>query len=789
MAPLTAAIPQLSSAGWIFLIPLLPLVGAAINGLFGAALQRRFGARVVHVVAIGVMLAAAGLALGAVGQLAALPPSARYLHDRVFPMLAIGQLHVDCALAVDPLSAVMLLVITLVGTLIHVYSAGYMHDDPAQWRFFAYLNLFIFAMLLLVMGDGFVTLFFGWEGVGLCSYLLIGFWYRERRNASAGFKAFVVNRVGDWGFIAALLLLFWSLGGSWSAIDHRYYPDDPAGRTAQLAVAVTEQPTAQAEGAARHALVNVAPTVVFRELQAQLAVTDESGARPLAEALRQKTLWGIPVVTLIALFLLLAATGKSAQLPLYVWLPDAMAGPTPVSALIHAATMVTAGVYLMVRLSFLIVLAPAIMTAIAIVGAATALFAAVIALFQYDIKKVLAYSTVSQLGFMFVAVGVGSFWTAVFHLVTHACFKACLFLGAGSVIHGMHRLTHARSHRRGGAEADAHDQAHGDDDHAPARLDPRLAADPTDPQDLRNMGGLGALMPTTRWTYFIACWAISGLPLGAGFFSKDEILASAFGRSGILWALGLTTALCTAFYSFRAYYMAFWARPASDEQRAHVVESPRSMTGPLLILGALCLLVGPALGLPLLLTHHEPWLAEWLLPVTQLSQAWLPRQSVGPIAGAPLEGLLLLASLAAAFGGWLGARALYRDLGATSQRLVGLRSRFAALHALVYDRFGVDELYDRTVVRSFGRIAHAAAWLDLHVVDGIVGAVAALARAAAALSGIIDRYVVDGAVDGVANALLGSGRTLRRMQTGRINNYVLGVAVGIVLLIVLTSWL
>ncbi|HEX4456657.1 MAG TPA: proton-conducting transporter membrane subunit, partial [Polyangia bacterium] len=250
MQPLTAAIPRITSAGWLFLIPLLPLVGAAINGLFGAVLQRRFGARVVRAVAIGVMLGAAGLALGAVGQLAALPAPARYLHDRVFPMLAIGTLHVDFALALDPLSALLLLVITLVGTLIHVYSAGYMHDDPAQWRFFAYLNLFIFAMLLLVLGDSFVTMFFGWEGVGLCSYLLIGFWYRERKNASAGFKAFVVNRVGDWGFIASMLLLFWSLGGSWSAIDHRYYPEDPAGRTAQLAVAVTAQPTAEAAGAA-----------------------------------------------------------------------------------------------------------------------------------------------------------------------------------------------------------------------------------------------------------------------------------------------------------------------------------------------------------------------------------------------------------------------------------------------------------------------------------------------------------------------------------------------------------
>ncbi|HEX4461006.1 MAG TPA: hypothetical protein VIA18_23660, partial [Polyangia bacterium] len=272
---------------------------------------------------------------------------------------------------------------------------------------------------------------------------------------------------------------------------------------------------------------------------------------------------------------------------------------------------------------------------------------------------------------------------------------------------------------------------------------------------------------------------------GAGFYSKDAILASEFGRSGWLWAIGLLTALCTAFYSFRAYYLAFAARPASDEQRAHIVESPRTMTVPLAILGALTFLVGPALGLPVLLTRHEPWLAEWLMPVTQLTLAWLPK----PATTMSAETLLMLASLTAAFGGWLGARALYRDMSVTSARLVRFRARFAALHALAYDRFLVDELYDRTVVRTFGRLAHAAAWLDLRVVDGIVAAVAASARGAAALSGAIDRYLVDGAVDGVANLLLGSGRTLRRMQTGRINNYVLGVAVGVVLLIVLTSWL
>jgi NADH-quinone oxidoreductase subunit L len=790
--PFTAAITRVSAVGWLFLIPLLPLLGATVNGLVGARLQATFGKRAVHAVAIAAMLAAAALALAAAARLIALPPADRSLYDRVFPMIAIGRLHVDFALALDPLSAVLVLVITLVGTLIHLYSIGYMHGDASYWRFFAYLNLFVFSMLLLVMGDSFVTLFFGWEGVGLCSYLLIGFWYHERKNASAGFKAFIVNRVGDWGFLTGVLLLFWGLGGSWSAIDHRYYTDDPQGRAPQLAVVDPDAPT-------HHALVTVAPTLVFRELHDQLAVRDERGDHPLADALAAKTLWGVPLVTVIALCLFLGACGKSAQIPLYVWLPDAMAGPTPVSALIHAATMVTAGVYLLARLSFLFALSATAMTVVATVGALTALLAATIALFQYDIKKVLAYSTVSQLGYMFVAVGVGAHWAGIFHLVTHACFKACLFLAAGSVIHGMHALAHARTlghqhARRGDEEAndtgddtdeDGHDQARGDDEHQPAHLDPRRAPDPTDPQDLRNMGGLGTLMPTTRRAYLVACWAIAGFPWAAGFFSKDEILTRAFARSPLLWATGLVTALCTAFYAFRSYYLAFAARPATAEQRAHVVESPRVMTAVLLVLAALCLVVGPALGLPMLWTRHEPVLATWLMPIERLAHAWLPAHATASTT----EALLMAASLATAALGWLGAWALYHDVSARSPSLESLRARYARWHAFVFDQERIDELYDRLFVRSFRVLARLAAWLDAHVIDALVAACAATGRAAAAVTGALDRYLVDGAVNAVADALLGSGRALRRLQTGRVNNYVLGVAVGIVILIVLTSWL
>ncbi|MGZ3428883.1 MAG: NADH-quinone oxidoreductase subunit L, partial [Polyangia bacterium] len=481
-------------AGWLFLIPFLPLWGAALNGLCGEALQRRFGRRAITIVAIGVMVASMGLSIGAVAQLAALPAGKRVLVDRMFTMLQLGALRVDFTLTLDALSAVMILVITVVGALIHVYAVGYMASEPAYWRFFAYLNLFVFSMLLLVLGDGFVTLFFGWEGVGLCSYLLIGFWYTEPKNARAGMKAFVVNRVGDWGFLVGTALLFWALCGSWSTIDHRFYAD----------------------------ATHVAPTLSFRALEAQLAVPS------FAQAFAQKTIFGAPVPLVVALFLLLGACGKSAQAPLHVWLPDAMAGPTPVSALIHAATMVTAGVYLIARLRFLFVLSPAAMTIIAVIGIVTALGGALLGLFQYDIKRVLAYSTISQLGFMFVALGVGAFGAAMFHLVTHACFKACLFLGSGSVIHGMHRLTRARhtGHLEDSdagdeeeSETDRHALLSGDDEHQPARLDPRVESDPIDPQDMRNMGGLGALMPVTKWSYLAACWAIAGFPWAAGFWS------------------------------------------------------------------------------------------------------------------------------------------------------------------------------------------------------------------------------------------------------------------------------
>ncbi|MDB4969196.1 MAG: proton-translocating NADH-quinone oxidoreductase, chain [Myxococcales bacterium] len=692
--------------GWLRYIVLLPLVGAAINGIVGAPLERRFGRRVITVVAVGVMLAAAALAIAAAVTLAARPEHDRQIVDRLFTMISLGRVHVDFALALDPLSTIMILVITVVGALIHAYSAGYMADDPSYWRYFAYLNLFVFSMLLLVLGDSFLTLFIGWEGVGLCSYLLIGFWYREPANARAGMKAFIVNRVGDFGFLAGVALLFWGLAGSWSVIDHRYYADYP----------------------------RLVPTLDLRLVHDQLAVA------PFAQAFAAKTFLGAPLPLVVALLLFLGAAGKSAQLPLYVWLPDAMAGPTPVSALIHAATMVTAGVYLMVRLHFLFALSPAAMTVIATVGVATALFGAIVALFQYDLKRVLAYSTISQLGFMFLGAATGAWWPAMFHLVTHACFKACLFLGAGSVIHGTHT------------------------------------------QDMREMGGLAPLMPRTRWSYLVGCWAIAGFPWAAGFYSKDEILARAYERSPLLWLAGAVAAMLTSFYMFRSYYLTFEGRAASEEQRHAVHESPRSMTWVLLALAAASIVVGPLVGLPELWSGREPLLARWLAPVTAGALTATPERR-------GLELALMFASLVVATVGWIAARLLYKDLRAREGALATLRSRLGGVPALVLDGFRVDALYDATFVRAFGATARTAAWFDVHVVDGVIAALGALARAAAFITAAIDHYLVDGAVNGVADLLLGAGRALRRVQTGRINNYVLGVAMGVVMLIVLTSWL
>ena len=468
-------------------IILLPLLGVVFHVFYGA----RAGRRAVNAIGPGVVLAAFLLAVGAFFQL----PDGGALVDRMFPWITAGELHVDFALRVDALSALMILVITGVGFLIHVYSVGYMAEDADVARYFAYLNLFTAAMLVLVMAENLLLLFVGWEGVGLCSYLLIGFWYTDDEKASAGKKAFIVNRIGDAGFLLGLFVLFWGLGahGVW--------------------------------------------TLSFTDIQANASVLS------------------VGTVTAVCVLLFIGATGKSAQIPLYVWLPDAMAGPTPVSALIHAATMVTAGIYLIARLHFLYAVSPAALALVAYIGAGTALFAATIALVQTDIKKVLAYSTVSQLGYMFLGLGVGAYGAAVFHLMTHAFFKALLFLGAGSVIHGM-----------------------------------------SDEQDITKMGGLRHTMPTTYWTFAVGCLAIAGVPLLSGFFSKDLILEEAYaaphGSVG-LWLIGTLGAGLTAFYMFRLLFVTFWGETRAEPEVAdHIHESPSVMTGPLIVLAVLSVIGG-----------------------------------------------------------------------------------------------------------------------------------------------------------------------------------------------------
>src|SRR3954453_11040149 len=520
------------SAYWVWLAVAFPLLGFLING--GLSLRRPQAKNVVSAVGVGVLAASFLVSAALFLQLRAQPPHQPILVD-LWRWLPVGSLQINMGFQLDQLSAVMLLIVTGVGSLIHLFSVGYMKDDPGYARYFAYLNLFVFFMLVLVLGASFPVMFVGWEGVGLCSYLLIGFWFTAETNANAGRKAFIMNRIGDFGFMVAMFMIFWTTG------------------SLDFGTVFSHAPTALVAGGS--------------------------------------------AVTAITLFLFLGCTGKSAQIPLYTWLPDAMAGPTPVSALLHAATMGTAGVYLVARTNVLFAMAPVSSTVVAGIGALTALFAATIGLRQYDIKKVLAYSTISQLGYMFLGVGTGVYVTGIFHLVTHAFFKALLFLGSGSVIHAMHHAYHATH---------AHDDA----------------------QDMRNMGGLRRYMPWTFWLMAIATLAIAGMPPFSGFFSKDEILAMAFARGAdqpvfyLFYGLGVLAALLTAFYMARLMAMTFLGENRTGEQeRTHLHEAPWTMTGPLVLLGILSA-AGGALNLPEVFGGHQA-LEHWLEPVTAPSAAFV----------------------------------------------------------------------------------------------------------------------------------------------------------------------
>jgi len=665
-------------------IVLLPLLGAALNGLLGASLQKRVGKGVVSFFACAPVVISFLLSAQAFFKLLALKPEDRFLIDRLYSWLSLGALNVDVAFWVDPLSAVMILVVTGVGGLIHIYSIGYMHEDKSYWRYFAFLNLFTFAMLLLVTADNLLLMFIGWEGVGFCSYALIGFWHQDHVNTRAGNKAFIVNRVGDVGFLLGIFLLFWSL---------------------------------QRQG---HG------TVVFREI-AQWA--------PL---LQGQEIWGIGVVTLVTLFFFVGATGKSAQIPLFVWLPDAMQGPTPVSALIHAATMVTAGVYMIARLHFLYSLAPDTLALVAGIGAATALFAATIALTQTDIKRVLAYSTISQLGYMFLAVGVAAYGAAIFHLMTHAFFKACLFLGSGSVIHAL------------GGE-----------------------------QDMRKMGGLRRSMPYTFWTFAIAVLAIAGTPLTAGFFSKDEILWQAFSSphgSLLLWTVGVATAGLTAFYMFRQFFLVFFGECRADSHtQAHLHESPKVMTLPLVLL-AIGSIVAGWIGLPAIFGKNR--FAGWLEPVFGGHHE--------AHASLTLEGGLMVFSVAIATLGFYLAYLLYYRRSLAPERFSSLVGGLP--YRLFHNKYYVDEIYQFVFVRGTLLFARIGAWIDQYIIDFIVDGSAKTTTFVSWINGLFDNYVIDGIVNKIADSTFGAGDKFRKVQTGNINSYLYVILGAVVIAIIIKNW-
>ncbi|MEM1033162.1 MAG: NADH-quinone oxidoreductase subunit L [Myxococcota bacterium] len=704
------------------LVLLAPLVGALVNGVFG----RRLGKEAVRTMALAVMAVAFALSILTFINVATMPagadaPAPR-LYWRAWEWFSLTpkyqSLAIDAAFSVDALSATMMVIITGIGFFIHLYSSSYMAGDPGFYRFFAYLNLFVFAMLVLVLGDNMVVMFVGWEGVGLCSYLLIGFWFDDAAKASAGKKAFITNRIGDFGLLVAMAILLFHTGGDlgWTGLEDR-------------AASLTKQVT------------------VWPPNESFLRALPGGGSFLAPEAPIRAS-----VATLAGVFLFLGCAGKSAQIPLYVWLPDAMAGPTPVSALIHAATMVTAGVYLVARMSFLFVLSPAAMALIATTGAVTALLAASIAFAQTDLKRVLAYSTVSQLGFMFVGVGVGAFGPGFFHVVTHAFFKGCLFLGAGSVIHAMH--------------ATIHDEAGS--------------------QDMRAMGGLRKYMPVTHATFLVSCLAIAGAPGLSGFWSKDELMYKAYTLQVVpstetLWvppvwfgtaiyAACAVAALGTAFYMFRAYFLTFWGEfrgwtivsvradghgddatghdlPPSDD--ATVLrgpaphESPWPMTVPLVVLAVFAAFGGFLYAEPI---HIAP-LGHFLAPVFASAEPHV--RNLDPDHASMLP--LLAVGVAIFFVGAGGAYYVYVARGgAPAAAFVRAAPR---LHGIVAAKWKVDELYDATVVGLVDAMGETAAQFDRWVIDGIL---ARLTAGVVTVSGIV----------------------LRALQTGRVQLYAAGMVLG-----------
>jgi len=686
---------------FIWLVPLFPLIGAIFNGFVSN--RRGLSKKTTQTVA----LLGSGLAWiyawASVVQWYFTEDRTVPYVVRAFTWITGGELTIEggrkaaveiaASFQVDPLSATMMGFVTFVGFLIHLYSVGYMHgeSDRAYARYFSYLNLFMFSMLTLVLGSNLPVLFVGWEGVGLCSYLLIGFYFEKDWCAAAGKKAFIVNRIGDFGFLLAIFFAFTYFG------------------------------TLEYDG-------------MFNAMAA-----DHHGHFATA-------------ATIIGLLLFVGAIGKSAQIPLYVWLPDAMAGPTPVSALIHAATMVTAGVYMVARCNFFYQMSPTAMLTVAVIGGATAVFAATIGLVQNDIKKVLAYSTVSQLGYMFLAAGVGAYVAAIFHVVTHAFFKACLFLGSGSVIHAC------------GGE-----------------------------QDMRKMGGLKKHMPKTYWTFLAATIAIAGIPPLAGFVSKDAILAKVFeagytnlnDHSGIyylLWVLGLGGAALTAFYMFRLVYMTFFGEfRGGEEAEHHLHESPWTMTLPLQVLAVLSIVGGVLIGTPAHLFGLQGWsfIDRFLGPMVLSAHGG---EHAGHAVSLGLEWGLLALSVAVAGGGiYLATRFYLWDPGFT--RAEHLARRFPLVYRLLLNKYWIDELYDATVIRGTVKLADLLWELDARVVDGAVNGTRHATVGSSWVSGISDLRVIDGAVNLLGWSYDVASRQFRRLQVGFAQGYTMVMVFGAALLL------
>ncbi len=702
----------------IWIIPLLPAFGAATMFFFG----RRMHKATVSAVCVGVIVLAFIMSVAAVWQYA------DYAHDApgkpfekvLYTWLGSDTSHLnyvtrsgasaefkaEVGFLLDPLSSIWLLFVTGVGMLIHIYSIGYMAHEGGYHRFFGYLNLFMFSMLVLILGNNYAQLFVGWEGVGLCSYLLIGFYFHRKSATDAANKAFIVNRIGDAGFLLGMFTIAWCFGS------FRFNDINHLARSGHFAI-------------------------------------------------------GDPVITLAAFLLFVGATGKSAQIPLYIWLPDAMEGPTPVSALIHAATMVTGGVYMVARSNAIFVLAPTAMKAVAIIGALTAIFAASIALVQNDIKRVLAYSTVSQLGYMFLALGIGAFAAGVFHVFTHAFFKALLFLGAGSVIHAM-----------------------------------------SGEQDMRNMGDLRRRIPVTYWTMIIATLAIAGIPPFAGFFSKDEILWQTWTSEGgayrLLWIIGYVTALMTAFYMFRLMFLTFHGRPRmSHEVEHHIHESPRSMTVPLVIL-AICAIFAGWLGWPRSLKGSDHF-AKFLEPVFAREAVVLQAEGkTGQLAAgvkeeehtSNTEYLLMFLSVAAAVvGGGIAWKAYHQaDKGYAEP----IATTAPPLQNLLYNKYFVDEGYDYVFTgrRKLGDVrlgvlglGDASAWNDVHIIDGTVNGAGWITRFSATLSKWWDTWIIDGLfVRGTATLARMLSYPARLLQWGLVQWYALVMVAGLIGFVAYYAW-